>query len=89
MRCVAVIEATRPGLDSVLLWDRDGQLVAFAYLDGKVTMTRPLNAHTLDAGISEVLESFQINQGQMTRITDWSSTGLQPGTVVAAPTRWE
>jgi hypothetical protein len=89
MRCIAVIEAQRPGLDSVLLWDRDGQLVAYAYLEGKVTMTRPLNAATLETGITEVLESFQINQGQATRITDWSSTGLQSGSVVAAPTRWE
>jgi hypothetical protein len=74
MRVVAIIEAERPGLDSVILWERDGQLVAFAYLDGQVKMTRPTAATDLDGAIAEVRENFQIAAGQLTRIHNWRDT---------------
>ena len=73
MRCIAVIEAERPGLDSAIIWDRDGQLVAFAYLDGRVTMTRPLEALDLDRALNEAADAFQITSGQTQRVTDWSA----------------
>lgn len=89
MRCVAVIEAQRPGLDSVLIWDRDNQLVAFAYLDGKVTMSRPLaNQDTLDNAAAEAVQAFQISQAQLTQVTDWTAAPAQ-GQIVANPRkRW-
>lgn len=88
MRCIAVIEAQRPGLDTVLVWDRDGTLVAVAYLDGKITMTRPLAAGSLEDGVNEVLESFQINQGQFTRVTDWTQSAVQAEAIGPTRTRW-
>lgn len=88
MRCIAVIEAQRPGLDSVLIWDRDGQLVAFAYQDGRVTMTRPLQATSLEGGITEVQDNFQVTVGQVTKIADWTDT-RPPGQVATTMrTRW-
>jgi hypothetical protein len=89
MRCLAVIEAQRPGLDSVLIWDRDQQLVAFAYQDGKVTMSRPLeHQDTLDNAVAEVLEAFQITQAQMTRVTDWTTAPVQGQLVTQPRVRW-
>lgn len=74
MRCMAVIEAQRPGLDSVLIWDRNGELVAFAYQDGKVTMTRPLTAQdTLENATTEALTAFQVTDGRMTPVADWAN----------------
>ena len=80
MRAIAVIEATRPGLDSVIVWEMDGRLVAFAYLDGKVKMTRVLDVPSLDEGIAEVQRGFQINAGQLHRVTNW-----QENTITAEP----
>jgi hypothetical protein len=89
MRCIAVIEAERPGLDSVLIWDRDGEMIAFAYLNGKVTMTRPLQAQdTLDNAINEAAQSFQINSGQLIRVTDWANSSTRVEPVAPTRTRW-
>lgn len=74
MRCIAVIEANRPGLDSVIVWQDQDRLVAYAYQDGKVSMTRPLDAQTIDAAVQEIRDNFQINDGQYTRLTDWTAT---------------
>jgi len=88
MRCVAVIEAQRPGLDSVLIWESGGDLIAFAYLDGRVTMTRPLaDTSTLDNAINEAVESFQIGSAQLTRVSDWSNTAVQAENVTTR-NRW-
>lgn len=87
MRCVAVIEAQRPGLDSVLIWDQNGQLIAIAYLDGKVTMTRPIVADTLDNAINDAVTAFQINQAQLTRVSDWTDKSV-PAETITTRTRW-
>jgi hypothetical protein len=90
MRCIAVIEAERPGLDSAIIWDRDGSLVAFAYLDGHTTMTRPLEAQDVDGALDEVRVAFQIGAGQLQRITDWSNLATIPPEQLARNprTRW-
>lgn len=88
MRAVAVIEATRPGLDSVIVWEQDGRLIAFGYLDGKVAMTRPLAANTLDDGISEVQENFQITAGQLHRVTNWQDNTITAEPVPTSRVRW-
>lgn len=88
MRCIAVIEAQRPGLDSIIIWDREGTLVAVAYMDGRITMTRPLAAPTLDEGVNEVLGAFQVNSGQFTRITDWTTNAVQVEPIQAPKVRW-
>lgn len=72
MRCVAVIEAQRPGLDSVILWTDDERLVAVAYLEGQVKMTRPLNADSIDAGVREALDGFQVVDAQVTTVSQWA-----------------
>lgn len=77
MKCVAIVEAQRPGLDSVILWEDNDRLVGFAYLDGKVTMTRPLAANDLTQAINEVRTSFQINEAQLTRIYDWRNLNAE------------
>ena len=88
MRAVAVIEATRPGVDSVIIWERDDQLVAFAYEDGKVKMTRPLAAITLDEGIAEVQANFQLPTGQLHRITNWQDHTISPERLSTTRQRW-
>lgn len=87
MRCVAVIQTDQLAHDTVILWDADGRLIAFAYLDGQVKMTRPLAAATLEEGITETQTGFQIQGGQITRIADWAnlSATSSPST---APARW-
>jgi hypothetical protein len=89
MRCVAIIEASRPGLDSVIIWDQDGQLVAFAYEDGRVKMTRPLAAANLDQGIGEVRDNFQITATQVTRLEQWVDTRPPEQQTTVIPARWE
>lgn len=88
MRCIAVIEAQRPGLDSILIWDRDSQLVAFAYQDGRVMMTRPLAATSIEDATNETLEAFQVNQAQFSKVTDFTSTAVTAQTVGAPRRRW-
>jgi hypothetical protein len=88
MRCIAVIEAERPGVDSVILWDRDGQLVAFAYEDGRVSMTRPLQAQDLSGALDEIREAFQITAGQVSRITDWTDKALRTDPMAPRRQRW-
>lgn len=89
MRCIAVIEAQRPGLDSVIVWAQpDDRLVAFAYQDGKVTMTRPLAATTVDDAVTEIRNNFQITDGQYTRITDWTVTSSTIEPLTPTRTRW-
>jgi hypothetical protein len=89
VRCVAIIQAARPGIDSVLIWENNDRLIAFAYLDGRVSMTRPLEANTLDQAATETLTAFQIPDGQLTRLSEWSSTQIQGQAPVAVPKRWE
>lgn len=87
MKCAAVIEAARPGLDSIIIWARDdGQLVAYAYQDGKVQMTRPLAAGTIDQAIPEVRDNFQINQAQLTRAHNWQDATVPTSQI--GPRRW-
>lgn len=86
MRPIAIIEAERPGLDSVILWDAGERLVGFAYLDGKVTMTRPLEATEIVAAAREACEHFQITESQLTRVADWQGKPSQRITPVG--TRW-
>jgi len=88
MHCVAVIEANRPGLDTVIIWDDNGRLIAFAYEEGIVRMTRPLAAMTLDDGVNEVRDNFQIIEGQLTRIRDWHDTVARTDPVAPIPQRW-
>lgn len=88
MRCIAVIEAQRPGLDSILIWDRDSQLVAFAYQDGQITMTRPLNALNVEDATNETLEAFQVNQAQFSKVTDFTSTAVTAQPVGTIRKRW-
>ena len=88
MRCIAVIEADRPGIDSVLIWEKDGQLVAFAYENGRVTMTRPLEAPTLDLAVDEVRHNFQITAGQLSRITDWTDAAIPADPLTPTRRRW-
>jgi hypothetical protein len=89
MRCIAIIEAQRPGLDSAIVWERDeGQLVAFAYLEGRVTASRPLDADTLNVAIDEVRHNFQITDAQLTRVHDWQDRTAVSERLVATPRRW-
>ena len=88
MRCVAVIEAQRPGLDTVILWDDSTRLLAYAYEGGRVTMTRVLDASTLNNAIRETQEAFQINQAQLTRIHNWESQTAQTEKIGTLPDRW-
>ena len=89
MRCVAILNTERPGLDTVIVWqDNTGRLIAFAYLDGQVKMTRPLTAATFDEGVAEVQIGFQLGTGQVTRITDWANIAAPTRTSPAASTRW-
>ncbi len=86
MQCAAVIQATRPGLDSIIIWARDdGQLIAYAYQDGRVQMTRPLAATTVDQAIPEIRQNFQIDDAQITR-AHWQDTITAPSHI--GPTRW-
>lgn len=87
MRCTAVIEADTPDLDTVIVWDDNTRLVAVAYQDGQIKMTRPLDAATLNDGIAEIQTQFHIDTGHVTRITDWANLAVQsanPG----VPARW-
>lgn len=89
MEAVAVIEAQRPGLDTVIIWNDGHRLVAFAYENGRVKMTRPLDVATLDDGLLEVRDAFQINDAQLTRIHNWRDTTAVTERILANPrTRW-
>jgi hypothetical protein len=89
MRCIAIIEAQRPGLDSAIVWERDdGQLVAFAYLEGRVSASRSLESLTLNAAIDEIRRNFQINDAQLTRVHDWHERTAETERLVATPRRW-
>lgn len=59
MKPVTIIEAERPGIDSAIIWDNDGQLVAFAYEHGRVMQTRPLVS---DDPLREVTEAFRLDE---------------------------
>ena len=86
MKCAAVINAQRPGLDSIIIWARDEQLIAYAYQDGRVMMTRPLAATTIDQAIPEIRHNFQIDEAQLTRAHGWQDT-ITPVTQIG-PQRW-
>ena len=86
MRCVTVIEAQLPGLDTVILWDDTTRLIAYAYQDGRVTMTRALNADTLPRAIAETQEAFQIDQAQLIRVHNWNRDQVE--TIATLPDRW-
>ena len=88
MKPVAIIEAERPGLDAVILWDDGRRLIAFAYLDGRVTMTRVIGANDLNGAIAEVRENFQIADAQLTRIHNWAESHVATESVTVLPTRW-
>lgn len=89
MRCIAIIEAERPGLDSAIIWEDGSRLIAFAYLNGRVQKTLPVEgATTLDNAIFEVRQRFQITEGQLTRVHDLSENVAQQQRIVAMPRRW-
>ena len=88
MNCVAVIQANRIDVDTVILWDDGSQLVAFSYLEGRVTRTRPLAATSVDQAINEVRDNFQIAEGHVTRIQDWVDTAPRAEPVGDLPRRW-
>ncbi len=88
MRCIAVIDASRPGLDTVIIWDDGSQLLAFAYEQGQVKMTRPLAAPTLDMAVTEATVSFQVTDGHVTRINEWAATLPTTELAAALPKRW-
>lgn len=90
MQAAAIIEAQRPGLDTVILWINDSdQLVAFAYENGHVKMTRGIAAPDLDGAIREVRDNFQINAAQLTRIHNWHDTVAVTERIAVNPrTRW-
>lgn len=88
MRCVAVIEADQPALDTVILWTDNDRLVAFAYLNGQVKMTRPLAAATLDDAVTETVAAFQVTSAQITRIANWDNIAARPEPAATA-SRWE
>lgn len=67
MRCLAIIEAVRPGLDCVIIWRVGERMVAVAYEKSKVTMTRPVEGK-LEDGINEMRIAFQINSEQLDRV---------------------
>jgi hypothetical protein len=89
MQPVAIIEAERPGLDAVILWDDGNRLIAFAYLDGRVTMTRVIGAGDLNGAIAETRENFQISDAQLTRIHDWHETHVSKERLTVLPSRWQ
>lgn len=89
MRCIAIIEAERPGLDSVIIWETGDRIIAYAYENGKVTMTRPLDGTNMNAAINEVRERFQINDAQLTRVHNWAETPATKERIVATPRRWQ
>ena len=89
MRCVAILDTERPGLDTVIVWqDNTGRLIAFAYLNGQVKMTRPLAAATFEEGVAEVQTGFQLGTGQVTRVADWANITAQTRTTPTASARW-
>lgn len=72
MRCIAVIgDIDNPGIDNVILWDREGETVAIAYRDGQVLMSRPLEGDTFDARTQDMRTAFGIHDARITRITTW------------------
>ena len=87
MRCVAVIEADQPTLDTVILWNDNERLIAFAYLNGHVKMTRPLTAPSLDDAVAEATNAFQIAAAQITRIANWDTIAARPANT-ATSSRW-
>jgi len=89
MKPIAIIEAQRPGLDSVILWDDGQQVIAYAYEHGHVTKTRPLTGPSLDDAILEVRDNFQINDAQLTKIHQWPTQHTQPQRILQMPTRWQ
>ena len=88
MRAIAVIEATRPGIDAVIVWEHEGRLIAYGYEEGKVSMTRPLGANNLEDGITEVQQNFQITEGQLHRVTNWQDNTITAEPVPTSRTRW-
>lgn len=89
MNCIAVIQANRIDVDTVILWDDGSQLVAFAYLEGRVMRTRPLAAKGTDDAINEVRDTFQLTSGgQVTRIRDWVDTVARTEPIADLPRRW-
>ena len=89
MRCIAILEADRPGIDSVIIWEQAERLVAFAYEHGRVKMIRPLDTPDLDAAIREVCDAFQIADAQLTRIHQWGEQAAPTQRIVQLPHRWE
>ena len=86
MRCAAVIEAERPGLDHVILWDDGDRLIAYAYEQGQITKTRPLTGADINAAVNETLAAFQINDAQLTRVHDRPAAITHH--VAPLPSRW-
>jgi hypothetical protein len=86
MKLIAVIEAQRPGVDHVILWDDSDRLIAYAYEHGHVTKTRPLSTLDVTGAVRETLDAFQINDAQLTRVHDRPDAITQH--IAPIPTRW-
>lgn len=86
MRAVALIETGNTDIDTVILWNDQGRLVAIAYEAGRTKMTRPLDAVSLDDGVAEVRTAFQIDTGMLSRITHWTPRLEAP--FPPLPDRW-
>ena len=87
MKVIAIIEAERPGLDHVILWnDNDDRLIAYAYEHGHVTKTRPLVEADTTRAVAETLNAFQINDAQLTRVHERPDALTQH--IAPLPSRW-
>ena len=86
MKVTAIIEAQRPGVDHVILWDDNDRLVAYAYENGHVTKTRPLSSPDITTAVRETLDAFQINDVQLTRIHERPDAITRH--VASLPSRW-
>jgi hypothetical protein len=83
MRATAIIEAERPGIDTIIIWGDTDRLIAFGYENGRVTMTRPLTSADPNR---EALDAFQVASGELTTIIDPTSLPTRP--VRTLPARW-
>ena len=86
MKIIAIIEAERPGIDHVILWDDDDRLVAYAYEQGHVMKTRPLSEADTTRAVQETLAAFQINDAQLTRVHERPAAITRH--IAALPSRW-
>lgn len=72
MRPIAVlVDIDTPTVDSVILWQEDDQLVAYAYQNANVTRRQVLTPGLFDDQIAEVRAVFDIRDARITWIQVW------------------